>query len=153
MNPPYINDLLICGYIRSIHDKYVIHDLYLIILLFYSLRDSTKEWNEIDFSNISEITDRKTRNKLYSLNKLLDEDMININKLKQLCWNGIPNNLRARIWRLLLGYAPKKLSRRQRKLEDKRNEYYHLRRQYFEQKDGHDKLSQHEKMILKIMRC
>eukprot|EP01084_Bolivina_argentea_P226603 382751_1 len=124
--------VLISGFIRLIHRECVILDLIGLINSFYWIKDSSLDWESINFRNESEIFERKNRNKLYLLSKLLDEQILNYSKLKQMCWKGIPSSIRPQIWKLLLKYTPKKLSRRAKQLQNKRNEYNHLRKLYFE---------------------
>ncbi|ODV95565.1 hypothetical protein PACTADRAFT_76029 [Pachysolen tannophilus NRRL Y-2460] len=55
--------------------------------------------------------------------KLIKADSIDLNALKELSWNGIPNELRPIVWQLLLGYLPSNISRRSSTLIRKRKEY------------------------------
>lgn len=48
---------------------------------------------------------------------------INIQELRKLSWNGIPSNLRAITWQILLGYLPTNKSRQLSTLRIKRQEY------------------------------
>lgn len=52
-----------------------------------------------------------------------DEANINIQDLRKLSWNGIPNELRAMSWQILLGYLPTNKSRQSSTLLRKRQEY------------------------------
>lgn len=54
---------------------------------------------------------------------LSSENTINIQDLRRLSWNGIPNELRAMSWLLLLGYLPTNKSRQSSTLKRKRQEY------------------------------
>ena len=54
---------------------------------------------------------------------LSSETVINIQELRRLSWNGIPNELRALSWLLLLGYLPTNKSRQSSTLKRKRQEY------------------------------
>ena len=53
----------------------------------------------------------------------MDEPNINFEQLKKLSWPGIPDELRPLVWKLLFGYLPANLDRRQATLERKRSEY------------------------------
>ncbi|RLV91416.1 GTPase-activating protein gyp1 [Spathaspora sp. JA1] len=56
--------------------------------------------------------------------KVLTSDTnINLQDLRKLSWNGIPNELRAVSWLLLLGYLPTNKSRQSSTLKRKRQEY------------------------------
>lgn len=54
---------------------------------------------------------------------LSDKSTINIGELRKLAWNGIPSELRAITWQLLLGYLPTNKARQHLTLKRKRNEY------------------------------
>eukprot|EP01083_Nonionella_stella_P000730 2085_1 len=124
--------LLISGFIRPTHRKCVIFDLIGIINHYYWIKDTSLDWEAINFSNESEIAERKTRNKLFLLSKQLDAEILDYAKLKQMCWSGVPSSIRSTIWKLLLKYTPKKLSRRNKQLANKRNQYHALRQLYFD---------------------
>ncbi|KAI5955045.1 GYP1 [Candida jiufengensis] len=81
-----------------------------------------------------DIEDMKTKieiNKLNLLNSkyakfrtiLTSESIIDIQELRKLSWNGIPNELRALSWLLLLGYLPTNKARQISTLKRKRQEY------------------------------
>lgn len=55
--------------------------------------------------------------------KVLSADVINMNELRKLAWNGIPSIYRAQVWKLLLGYLPTNMARREQTLTRKRAEY------------------------------
>lgn len=57
--------------------------------------------------------------------KILNGDEVNINiqELRKLSWNGIPNELRPMSWQILLGYLPTNKSRQSSTLSRKRQEY------------------------------
>lgn len=78
--------------------------------------------------------DYKTKTEISKLNQLKfkyakfksvlsSESIINIQELRRLSWNGIPNDLRALSWLLLLGYLPTNKSRQSSTLKRKRQEY------------------------------
>eukprot|EP01025_Chloroclados_australasicus_P006787 TRINITY_DN12166_c1_g1_i4.p1 TRINITY_DN12166_c1_g1~~TRINITY_DN12166_c1_g1_i4.p1 ORF type:complete len:469 (+),score=23.97 TRINITY_DN12166_c1_g1_i4:188-1594(+) len=54
---------------------------------------------------------------------LLNEDVINLDKLSEISWSGIPPSLRAQCWKLLLGYLPTKRDRWQPVLKRRMEEY------------------------------
>ncbi|GMM33311.1 GTPase-activating protein [Saccharomycopsis crataegensis] len=54
---------------------------------------------------------------------LLHEPTINLDELKKLSWNGIPNELKAIVWQLLSGYLSTNADRRSANLKRKRKEY------------------------------
>ena len=49
--------------------------------------------------------------------------MTNKSELRQLCWNGIPDEHRAEAWQILVGYIPLERARRQETLGRKRKDY------------------------------
>lgn len=68
--------------------------------------------------------------KLNSLNskylkfrKIFSNDTIDIQDLRKLSWNGVPMDLRAITWQILLGYLPTNKTRQSSTLKRKRQEY------------------------------
>ncbi len=54
---------------------------------------------------------------------ILTWDVVDLEDLKKLSWNGIPPNHRPMVWRLLTGYMPANKGRREVTLKRKRREY------------------------------
>lgn len=75
--------------------------------------------------------DVENDSKLEKFVTLLDEPLLNLVELKELSWSGIPRKQRAVTWRLLSGYLPTSLERRNSVLERKRVDYHKLVEQYF----------------------
>ncbi|KAL4854198.1 GTPase-activating protein gyp1 [Chlorella vulgaris] len=65
--------------------------------------------------------------------RLLDEQVVDLEALRELSWSGIPPSLRPMCWRLLLGYLPPNRERRMQILTRKRREYRDLVPDYYEQ--------------------
>lgn len=61
----------------------------------------------------------------------LDKPLLNLDNLRKLSWSGIPKKLRPNSWRLLAGYSPISLERRQHALHRKRLDYWNLVKQYY----------------------
>eukprot|EP00727_Mastigamoeba_balamuthi_P007766 m51a1_g361 putative gtpase activating protein gyp1 (458) ;mRNA; r:595992-597763 len=55
---------------------------------------------------------------------LLAEPVIDLDALRKLSWKGIPDQVRAEVWKLLLGYAPAVAERREETQRRKRGEYH-----------------------------
>ncbi|XMA13429.1 hypothetical protein WAI453_006220 [Rhynchosporium graminicola] len=64
--------------------------------------------------------------------KILQATSINLTDLRAAAWSGIPEEVRAMTWQLLLGYLPTSSERRVGTLERKRKEYLDGVRQAFE---------------------
>lgn len=64
--------------------------------------------------------------------KVLSADVVNMDELRKLAWNGIPKAYRATVWKLLLGYSPTNASRRQQALQRKRSEYVDAIAQHYD---------------------
>ncbi|TYZ59246.1 hypothetical protein PybrP1_007887 [[Pythium] brassicae (nom. inval.)] len=62
---------------------------------------------------------------------MLQSDVVDLDKLRELSWGGVPVHHRPAAWRLLLGYMPSKLDRREPMLQRKRQEYGNLLQQYY----------------------
>lgn len=75
-------------------------------------------------------TSRITRIKKFK--KILQASSISLPELKEAAWSGLPTEVRAMSWQLLLGYLPTSSERRVAALERKRKEYLEGVRQAFE---------------------
>jgi TBC1 domain family member 2 len=64
--------------------------------------------------------------------RILQASSVSLTDLRALAWSGIPGELRAMTWQLLLGYLPTNSERRVSALERKRKEYLDGVRQAFE---------------------
>jgi len=64
--------------------------------------------------------------------RILDEQVVDLDALRELAWSGIPPNLRPLCWRLLLGYLPPNRDRRDQVLARKRREYRDLLPEYYD---------------------
>lgn len=82
-------------------------------------------------SNHQMSKDIENETKLEKFSTLLDAELLNLIELKKLSWSGIPRKMRAITWRLLSGYLPTSLERRNTVLERKRLDYQKLVDQYF----------------------
>ncbi|KAL4901946.1 hypothetical protein BDW74DRAFT_68615 [Aspergillus multicolor] len=64
--------------------------------------------------------------------RLLQASTVPLSELRNLAWSGVPDEVRAMTWQLLLGYLPTNSERRIATLERKRKEYLDGVRQAFE---------------------
>ncbi|KAJ8883058.1 hypothetical protein PR048_014897 [Dryococelus australis] len=71
-------------------------------------------------------------NKLERFLPLFDMPLLNLDELKDLSWSGVPGKVRAITWRLLSGYLPANTERRAQVLEQKRQDYWNLVKQYYD---------------------
>jgi len=88
-----------------------------------------------------------SNSKLEKFKRLLSAPNINLDELRKLSWSGIPDEVRPVAWRILLGYLPTNLDRREATLERKRKEYVDCVPQYFENADT--ERDDYEKALLK----
>jgi len=79
---------------------------------------------------IDEINSRITR--INKFKRLLQASTISLPELRALAWSGVPQEVRAMTWQLLLSYLPTSAERRVATLERKRKEYLDGVRQAFE---------------------
>lgn len=68
--------------------------------------------------------------------RILQASTISLPELRDLAWSGVPNEVRAMTWQLLLGYLPTNSERRISTLERKRKEYLDGVRQAFDRGSG-----------------
>jgi hypothetical protein len=60
---------------------------------------------------------------LSQFDKILTADTIDMDNLRKISWNGVPNHHRPDVWKMLLGYVPLKRDRREETVKRKRKEY------------------------------
>lgn len=85
--------------------------------------------------------DVEYESKIEKFKALLDDPQLNLKDLKELSWSGVPRKMRSVTWRLLSGYLPTSLERRNSILEHKRLNYLNLVEQYF-RVEGRDEAQQ-----------
>lgn len=85
--------------------------------------------------------DVECESKYEKFTNILEAPLLNLIALKELSWSGVPRRMRAVTWRLLAGYLPTSLERRQTVLERKRVDYRKLVQQYFHV-DARDEIQQ-----------
>lgn len=77
--------------------------------------------------------------KVAKLKKLIYEDEVtDLNQLRTIAWNGIINEERPLVWKLLLGYVPAIRAKREVALQHKQAEYQHLVEQYYYNRQEND---------------
>ncbi|DBA73312.1 TPA: hypothetical protein ACH3X1_011364 [Trebouxia sp. C0004] len=64
--------------------------------------------------------------------KLLGEQVVDLDLLRELAWSGTPGDLRPLCWQLLLGYLPPNRDRREQILARKRREYRDMVPEYYD---------------------
>ncbi|KAG1680434.1 hypothetical protein FOA52_015527 [Chlamydomonas sp. UWO 241] len=74
--------------------------------------------------------------RLAKFQRLLDARVIDLDALRELCWNGVPPSLRPDCWRLLSGYCPPNKARQATILRRKRLEYQEMVPTYYEIADS-----------------
>jgi len=85
--------------------------------------------------------------RLSKFKRILKNPIVDLEALKKLSWKGIPNEVRAITWKLLLGYLPANADRRDVTLERKRKEYLDCIPQYFNIDD--EQRTEYERKIFK----
>lgn len=63
--------------------------------------------------------------------QLLNEADVSMEKLRSAAWTRVPDEYRAPVWQLLIGYLPLKLNRREETLQRKRKEYFDCLPRYY----------------------
>ena len=72
--------------------------------------------------------------KVKKFDAVLSQKIVDLEKLKEVAWNGIPSNIahfRCESWRLLLDYQPNDQEMVKETLERKREEYTDMIEHYF----------------------
>ncbi|PHH61937.1 hypothetical protein CDD81_7742 [Ophiocordyceps australis] len=103
------------------------------------LRDPANALHLINYASPPSNASAKERDALAShttrinkFKKLLQASTISLPQLRALAWSGVPDEVRAMTWQLLLSYLPTNSERRVATLERKRKEYLDGVRQAFE---------------------
>lgn len=78
------------------------------------------------------MADENCESKLERFEALVSCSPLTFGDLCELSWSGIPVKVRPITWRLLSGYLPLNLDRRQDVLDRKREDYWNLVRQYYD---------------------
>lgn len=103
------------------------------------LRDPANSLHLIDHPSVppnassKEIEEHSARiGRINKFKRILQSSTINLSELRDSAWSGVPVELRAMTWQVLLGYLPTSSERRVTTLERKRKEYVDAVRQVFE---------------------
>lgn len=86
--------------------------------------------NKTNTANEQFIYDRKA-GRLEKFKKVLEAQNVDLDALKKLSWNGIPESVRTTTWQILSGYLPANSDRRQQTISRKREEYHGFVTLYF----------------------
>ena len=73
---------------------------------------------------IHQVTSSKNNQKELKLLELLQQPVINLHRIREITWNGIPTRFRAEVWKLYLDYLPVNAAIRQATLNHKRQDYF-----------------------------
>lgn len=92
---------------------------------------ATSEPDE-NYQKSGHVSQNRTPYKLQKFQHALDAENVDLNGLRKLSWNGIPNEYRTMVWQLLLGYLPTNKGRRDAALNRKRKEYIDSIPMYFD---------------------
>ncbi|KAK6630841.1 hypothetical protein RUM44_003011 [Polyplax serrata] len=84
-----------------------------------------------DFNLTSKESEESELIKIGKFSPLINSPILNLDELRSLSWSGIPPRLRSMTWKLLAGYLPASLERREAVLERKRKDYWGLVYQYY----------------------
>ena len=94
----------------------------------------TENLNNINIKNNNKTNENheiSTKNQkiIQKINKILAKDYIDLKELKNICWNGIPNEdpfLRSECWKYLLGLYPQNRKLKESNIQRKKEEYTKL---------------------------
>ena len=97
-----------------------------------------------------EFSENKRSYREIQFEKVLDIDVVNMEELRKLAWNGIPFCYRATVWKLLLGYLPTNAARREQSLQRKRAEYADAIAQHYDI-DEDSRTSQEQETLRQVL--
>lgn len=93
--------------------------------------DKRSNMNPSGGTNKTEVSEYK----LSQYENILQADIVDLEELRKLSWNGVPSKYRSQVWQMLLGYLPTNKSRRQPALLRKRRLYQELITSYYNVSD------------------
>ena len=73
-------------------------------------------------SSSSSTTQRKPY-RIGQFDQIMESENVDLAQLRKLSWNGVPAELRPKVWQIMLGYVPTNKNRRDLAVERKRKEY------------------------------
>ncbi|XP_007892457.1 TBC1 domain family member 22B isoform X1 [Callorhinchus milii] len=77
----------------------------------------------------------REKTRLEKFKQLLTSQHTDLEELRKYSWSGIPREVRPVTWRLLSGYLPANMERRETTLQRKREEYYGFIKQYYDSRN------------------
>ena len=90
-------------------------------------------WHEVHPQpQVQDFSAKKKSYRESQFEKILSADVVNMEELRKLAWNGIPCAYRGTVWKLLLGYLPTNAARREQALNRKRAEYVDAIAQHYD---------------------
>ena len=92
-------------------------------------KENSKNENDLPIKTLS----LKDQKKSQKIEKIINQQFINITELKNLCWQGIPfnnNHLRGECWKFLLGFYPLNSELKKNAVQRKKDEYSDMCRIY-----------------------
>ena len=92
-------------------------------------KENSKNENDLPIKTLS----LKDQKKSQKIEKIINQQFINITELKNLCWQGIPfnnNHLRGECWKFLLGFYPLNSELKKSAVQRKKDEYSDMCRIY-----------------------
>jgi len=102
-------------------------------------KDKSVSWGESSSSSSSsqqygneEVARSRRRRTREAFEEAIRAELCDLEALSRIAWNGIPAEVRATVWMLLLGYLPANASRREAALRRKRGEFEEALRMHFD---------------------
>ena len=96
------------------------------------------------------LASKRQADKEAKFGELLAAPQLDMDKLRQLAWGGIPETYRSEAWQLMLAYLPLNRDRRETTLRRKRKEYHDFRPRYFDIPDT-DRTPEEQKVLHQIL--
>ncbi|CAF4126099.1 unnamed protein product, partial [Rotaria magnacalcarata] len=127
--PTDVNSSTYPGIIRRVDDN---QNLKASLSVRYTNNSNPNSFStaNITRSNLATIVD-VDQPKQNKFKEIFDQSTIDLEKLRKTSWNGITKQYRAQAWKLLCGYLPPKVERREDTLTRKRDEYWSYVSQYY----------------------
>jgi hypothetical protein len=85
----------------------------------------------LDNANIVAVSTKKSYREI-QFDTMLSLPIVSLRELRKLAWNGIPPYHRPTVWKILVGYLPTNVSRRETTLKRRRSEYADAVRRHYD---------------------
>ena len=115
-------------------------------------RVSTPPIPALSRSQSTSLSSTSTQKREQQIVEILEQPVIDLERIRQIAWAGLPDIHRAEIWRLFLDYEPVNKNLRQATLEHKRNDYFDCLERVYSESQRHLWTNAQKQTVQQILR-